>query len=1188
MTNYDFLAEKYNRDKWKELIRSLFPAQADVFAHEEAIPMDNERIESFVQFGTVRINDQYDTQLALFEIRLNPGTTKLQINRVALNKIVSQINENAMLTGALAVYVDDEKGKWRFSFIAKRQQYNQSGELEKWETEPKRYTYVFGKGERTLTAKKRFELLTANTLKTLDDIAAAFSVEKIGDEFFKKYKEHYLLLCNDLYSNHDAAALFDDQKAMRDFVKKLMGRLVFLYFLQKKGWLGAQPPDPLKGEKEAGWHNGDFDFIARLFRESPEQAKFHSQELRRLFYHTLNERRKGDLFKAPWGEVRVPYLNGGLFDDDLPQANDLDFAPERFTALFDFFNAYNFTVDENSPNDHEVGIDPEMLGHIFENLLEENKEKGAYYTPKEIVHYMCQESLLQYLKTELLGEVKPKDVVWSDSRAHDEAELTDFVRHKQRGSKDNFIHKNARAIEKRLRDVRICDPAIGSGAFPMGLLHEVFFCQVELDLTEDYAALKKDIIHHCIYGVDKDKGAVDIARLRFWLSLVVDEETPQELPNLDYKIMQGDSLLESFEGIDLSQLIADEQEDKPLKKPTQGSLFAPTSQQTLLRFEGEERDKLVALMDKFFDMPDKAEKESIHQKIEGKVNSALNKGIRKTKNRLDFDQAELKKQLENQSLDLKKRGKILKEIARLEAEIEIYGQKEARLDDAKRRPEKPWFLWNLYFRDVFDRGGFDIVIGNPPYVQLQKLGKYTDTLQAAGFETFARTADLYCLFYEKAIRILRHGGVMAYITSNSWLKTQYGEHLRRYFTNHTTPLALLNFEDAQIFKAAIVEANILLAQKGLDTSPMQAVAIGKDYLPGQPLTIYLQEKGTPVTDLTAEAWHIGDAKAVALKAKIEGKRKKLKDWDIEIFRGILTGFNKAFLISEEDKTALPVQDDKLLKPILRGRDLEKYGFCEPKNWLMFTSNGYLFNKDEQEEYVYEVDGETYFDKGGVEYKVFREEPRSGSKIRYNRVIVSEDYPALIPYFEQYEKELKKREDQGDHWTNLRNCDYAYAFELPKIIWSEISDMQKFSYDENGCYTNNKCYIMIGKQLKYLQAILNSRVAGWYFNQISSTTGMGTMMWAKYKIEQLPIASASDEEEGRLERLVERVLAGKRSGGETGTWEAKIDALVMRLYGLNEEEMGYLLGSLPTVGAGERTEIRNNFRDLERGTFNEEQ
>jgi len=379
MTNYyDFLEQAYDQNAWKDLIRTLFPSNADVFARPEPIEADAERIDSFTQFGTIRLNDQQDTQLALFEIKLRPNTTKLQINRVALNKIVSKINDNALLTGALAVYVDDEKRKWRFSFIAKRQQYNQSGELETWETEPKRYTYVFGEGEKTLTARQRFKRLAGNGHKTLNDLAEAFSVEKIGDEFFKKYKEHYKHLCEDLYANPSAKAVFgDDQKAMRDFVKKLMGRLVFLYFLQKKGWLGAAPSN-------TAWHNGDPDFIARLFQESPQQAQFHSRELRELFYHTLNERRSNDAFQAPWGVVRVPYLNGGLFDDDLPEANDLDFAPERFAALFDFFNAYNFTVDENSPNDHEVGIDPEMLGHIFENLLEENKEKGAYTPPKKL------------------------------------------------------------------------------------------------------------------------------------------------------------------------------------------------------------------------------------------------------------------------------------------------------------------------------------------------------------------------------------------------------------------------------------------------------------------------------------------------------------------------------------------------------------------------------------------------------------------------------------------------------------------------------------------------------------------------------------------------------------------------------------------------------------------------------------
>jgi len=757
---------------------------------------------------------------------------------------------------------------------------------------------------------------------------------------------------------------------------------------------------------------------------------------------------------------------------------------------------------------------------------------------------MCQESLLEYLKTQLLSETNQDN--------DDIAELTKFVRHKK-GAEGGFVQKNKNYIESCLRKVRICDPAIGSGAFPMGLLHEIFLCQIELDLTEDLAALKKDIIHHCIYGVDKDKGAVDIARLRFWLSLVVDEDIPQELPNLDYKIMQGDSLLESFQGIDLSRIIADEQAEKPLAKSEQGNLFGPVGQQTLIRFEGSERDNVVQLMDRFFDVPEKAEKETIHQKIEGKVSAALNNAIRKTKIGLLLDQGELKKQLESKRGDKKTTLKLEKEIARLEVEIVACEQKQTLLDEANSRTEKPWFLWKLYFKDVFDQGGFDIVIGNPPYVQLQKLGAYTDTLQRAGFETFARTGDLYCLFYERAIRILKPGGILAFITSNSWLKTQYGELLRRYFTTYTDPLALINFEDAQLFKAAIVEANILLAQKGDFRDRLRAGVLGKDYTPGQPFAVYLEEKGVTVSGLSKEAWHIGNEKAVALKLRIEKDKETLGKRDVKIYRGVTTGFNDAFFIDEKTKNELVKQAPQsadIIKPLLRGRDLQKYTYESPGLWLVFT--------------------------------------RRGIEIEKHPPVKNH----LFSFFEQLRprnKEITSGRKPGNYkWFEIQDeTAYYIEFGKPKIIWGELSDKPKFTFDNSGYYLGNTAFMMTGRSVKFILSILNSKVAEWYFNQISTSSGMGTNRWLKYKIEQLPIPTASPKDEQQIETLVDKILAGKKSGQDTFVWEAKVDALVMRLYGLSEEEALYLLQSLPTVDARTRTTIHNNLRDLERGTFHED-
>jgi hypothetical protein len=328
-------------------------------------------------------------------------------------------------------------------------------------------------------------------------------------------------------------ALFNkDEKAARDFCKRMMGRIVFLYFIQKKGWLAVA-----QGKK---WGEGNPDYLYDLFRKSKHKDDFYYQELVPLFFKTLNNT---DSEKES-NTLRFPYLNGGLFDDGQDRKYNKLHLPEHiFQNLFETFNNYNFTIYEDAPDEHTVAVDPEMLGHIFENLLEDNKAKGAFYTPKEIVHYMCKESLKAYLI------------------AHDEKHFTnnelairsiDKIILQQELSSDEkqYAEKNAFKIIDALEQVKICDPAIGSGAFPMGLLHEIFTAKQTLHSFEfgnattfDASAVKLNIIQNSIYGVDIERGAVDIARLRFWLSLIVDEDQPKALPNLDYKIVVGNSLV---------------------------------------------------------------------------------------------------------------------------------------------------------------------------------------------------------------------------------------------------------------------------------------------------------------------------------------------------------------------------------------------------------------------------------------------------------------------------------------------------------------------------------------------------------------------------------------------------------------------------------------------------------------------
>ena len=431
-----------------------------------------------------------------------------------------------------------------------------------------------------------------------------------------------------------------------------------------------------------------------------------------------------------------------LFERDEEDEPESRFPADYFKRLFQFFSEYNFTIDENDPNDAEVGVDPEMLGKIFENLLEDNKDKGAFYTPKEIVRYMCQESLIAYLET-------------NTSVAKDK--IRKFVLSPEDGVADIPDNKKPKLLTT-LEEVKICDPAIGSGAFPMGLLNELLHCREVLSGERyDRAEIKKSIIQNNIYGVDIEKGAVDIARLRFWLSIVVDEETPSPLPNLDYKIMQGNSLIESFMGVDLSKLTY----EKEYKK----------DKGEILLFDDEKNrlQKTVShLLSSYYSCSDHGRKVKLQQDISDTIN----------------------KQLEAQAYDPVILGKL----------------KTINLAENKK-----FFLWHTWFSDVFSRPskeGFDIVIGNPPY------GANIDDLVSLYEELYPNTShgykDIYKYFYDFGLSICKNNGVVCYITPNTFLRQpRYGD-LRRVLLEFNI-LQILDLGE-NIFEDAVVPVAICLCK----------------------------------------------------------------------------------------------------------------------------------------------------------------------------------------------------------------------------------------------------------------------------------------------------------------------------------------------------------------------------------------
>jgi len=835
---HNLFKQRYNQTNWKQFLGEAF-AKSRLLATPEILTGIDSNVASQVQkLGYITLNENgIERQIAVYEVTLAQGII-LERNRVGLRNLLRKYWKD--IDAAFIVYHRPETPNWRFTYVSELTGYDADGEFVKIKTEPKRYTYVLGEGESTRTAAERFTAIANKGSKaTLDDVKEAFSVEKLSKAFFDEYKKHYDIFCDFMVSKPNIRqTIFNgDEKGIRDFNKKLLGRIVFLYFIQKKGWLGV----PAKSD----WGKGDFDFLTNLFKNTKNPDLFYSELLSKLFFDTLNTKRKDDLIELVKGEpCRIPYLNGGLFEEDDKKHRNLIFPTNLFKSLFDFFNQYNFTIYEDDPNDHTVAVDPEMLGHIFENLLEDNKDKGAYYTPKEIVHYMCQESLIEYLTTwfenkgyEVVGYIgfdkpdqpklfsanegrKGQMILEADNKTTgkqiDRILIEKLLKKKLDDDDKKLIKKHSAEFHNALDSVKICDPAIGSGAFPMGLLHEIFTAKQTLHTFEhgntktfDASGVKLNIIQNSIYGVDIEKGAVDIARLRFWLSLIVDEEKPKALPNLDYKIVVGNSLVSKLGGdiIDIDWTL---KEGEGFQANIFGSADLQANKSKLLRKISQEQKE-------FFN-PDSDKKK-------------LATDIRKLKIDLLINQLEL--MVSTKGLESKPTGTGKQLTQRTELHLQTLGWKDSikQLKKLKDKPDAPlhFFDWKLDFPEVMNEQvttntGFDIVIGNPPY------GANIDDLIEYFELNFPKTTkgfkDIYKIFYNQGLeKLTKKNGVLTYITPNTFLLQPRYKDLRQFLLELKI-VSILNLGE-NVFDEVTVPTAIILVKNDKHSDKLRFADISK-------------------------------------------------------------------------------------------------------------------------------------------------------------------------------------------------------------------------------------------------------------------------------------------------------------------------------------------------------------------------
>ena len=795
------------------------------------------------------------------------------------------------------------------------------------------------------------------------------------------------------------------------------------------------PPDKGRGMPGEA-HTGFIPLIQGIhtvdFRGLDSSENFLNDRLYWAFFHGLGNAADlpQELSEAIERRGEVPFLNGGLFEmQEYDQRNAVHIPNDTFAEILNLFERYNFTVTESTSLDIEVAVDPEMLGKVFEELVTGRHDTGSYYTPRPVVSFMCRESLKICLqnKTNETEECLKKFVDDGDATAIRDPEK----------------------VLRVLQTLRICDPACGSGAYLLGMmsellrLRETLFQSNQIDSKTTYQR-KLDIIQRNLYGVDKDDFATNIAMLRLWLSLAVDydDDTPEPLPNLDYKVATGDSLTGPA--------------------PENMSLANPLIQE----IQEYQAEYLVTHVD--------AEK----QELRGVI-------------------AELKENLQGW---------------------------QANADE---------FVWQVEFPEVFQEGGFDIVIGNPPYVRQELIRPIKPTLKRLFPEVYTGTADLYVYFYKRGTELLRASGVLTYISSNKFLRAGYGKKLRAFFTDDQCIHRLLDFGSIQVFKAS-VDTCILLVENDTPSGEAFCAATFRDEIDISRLSEVFPESAfsMSVCDLSPEGWALTSPNVIELLAKLQGAGIRLGELiQGKFYFGIKTGCNDAFIIDASTREYLIDEDvgsDELIKPLLRGRNLRR--------WKAGSANEYLIV---------------------IASSTNREWPWSDAvNASEAENIFAETYPAVYLHLEGYRERLIARDDQGRFYWELRSCSYYDEFEKSKIIYPDISPSMRACYDTTQAYCLQTTYILPTEDLSVL-AILNSRLIDWYarhkFQSLNDPWAGGGLRFIAQYMKHVPIADRTTAQKADLSGLVEQILADPESDNVREI-EREIDELVYQLYSLTDAEI----------------------------------
>ena len=1108
------------------------------------------------QVGTA-ILDNY--KIGIYTVRVEKELTERSSKKEQFNVAKVLINEFSQDAGLFAFY--DKEGKFRLSLVFK--EYLGSKAIF---SNYKRFTFFVKPQKPNRTFIKRFLEIEWNSFRDLID---TFSVEPLSEEFYKEIQSWF-------YWAKDKIK-FPSGEPEHHLIR-LLSRLIFVWFLKEKSLI----PEDIFNEGK----------LKSMVRDFGKSTNYYNAILQNLFFATLNqeidkrrfakegnfleERKEFDvknlyrykdflliseeefinLFK------NTPFINGGLFECLDREKNYIDgfsrnpkrralipdevfFSEEKTVnlgkyglgkrkvrGLIKILSSYDWTAEESTPLDVEVALDPELLGKVFENILAEinpetqedaRRQTGSYYTPKEIVNYMVEESLLYLLKERTgIEEEKLKKLIYEEESP--------------------FTEEEKRKIVKTIANLKVIDPACGSGAFLVGILLKLIKLldvvdpnntvwkeiqkeiltkrfekilneedfkgklrelEEDFDLTKNYPdfARKLYIIQNSLYGVDIQPVAIELTKLRFFITLLVDQKTDKKaynfgikpLPNLDLNFVCADALVK----LDYQKSLAHQN---------------PNIQ--------ELENKIKELSRSYF-------RASTYQK----------------KKRIEKEIKHLRKQL-------------VEELKNVGFPSSI-AQKIADFDPFDPLKVNYWFdpEW------IFEIRSFDLVISNPPYIRQERLkrikrnGKsYKEILKEQNYKTFSGTADIYVCFYERGTEILSQGGILTFISSNKFMRANYGEKLRKFLSDYKI-LEVVDFGGFRVFGATVDTAIVIVQRRRADNNhKVLAVSVPSD-IDREKLIDFLRKNKIEIPQkyFKNDAWIIEDVKILKLKEKIEKAGTPLKDWKgINIFRGVLTGFNDAFVVDTETKERIlkncrseeeRKRTEKLFKKVLRGRDIGRYYYRWAGKWLIATFPSLKLNIDD---YPALRDYLASFGKRLEQSGKIYKDPKTGERI-------------------------KARKKTPHKWFETQDTiAYWEEFEKPKIVWNHVSGRYVFAYVPEEFYLTNALFMIVHKfeninELKYILGVLNSVFADILLILFTNLSTLGKYAYgAKDKIERLPIPRNPDPK--LKQEIIKRVdeilrITSREDYPENKELEKKveeiskeIDELVYKLYGLDEEEI----------------------------------